>query len=101
MVQMAFMMKKGREIRDERRALLLLLALLFSPLASRLSPLQAQPTVKSFIKVADLVAANPFQVADPTPAGARTATVMVQETAAAYALTNTWSGTNMSTLIAS
>lgn len=61
----------------------------------------AQPAVKSFITVADMVAANPFQVADPTANGGRTATVMVQQTAAAYALTNTWSGTNMSTLIAS
>jgi hypothetical protein len=72
------------------------LAMVLAPLA-----LRAQPAVKSFITVADMVKANPYQVADPTPSGGRTATVMVQETAGAYALTNTWTGTNTSTLIAS
>jgi len=74
---------------------------LLSSLASSPSSLVAQPTVKSFITISQMVAANPFQVADPTPGGNRTATVTVQETAAMYALTNTWSGTNTSTLIAS
>jgi hypothetical protein len=74
---------------------------LLSAFSLQPSALLAQPAVKSFITVNEMVRANPFQVADPTTGGGRTATVMVQETAAAYALTNTWSGTNTGTLIAS
>jgi hypothetical protein len=103
---MAYMMMRGegRGARGELKAVRLarlLVFLLFSSLVPYPSSLVAQPAVKSFITVRDMVIANPFQVADPTAGGGRTATVMVQETAAAYALTNTWSGTNTGTLIAS
>ena len=99
------MSDKCRVTSDQRRQLRFIALTLFLALAVHSSLIThhclGQPAVKSFITVADMVAANPFQVADPTPSGTRTATVMVQQTAAAYALTNTWSGTNTSTLIAS